>query len=300
MSWAEVSVPPFIFDRSRAGWRVRPVTGNDLPELRRLVEESRHAHVQLDWWTWDDWIGNPGFLIALAGGRIVGIGLSARDASPVAWLRAVVAEDGLGVGALLDALLQPMMDALRSQGVQALACLAWPEWLSEKLPERNFEPLAQVVTLRKFDTTTPVTRWPAAFIRAASMADLDAVTAIDHAAFETAWWYGETTFFRALRSAMRFCVAEREGQPIGYAFAHLNGPQAHITRLAVHPSHQRQGIGALMLADLIEHARTQGADTFTLNTQTHNENSLRLYRRFGFEPVGRAVTTWLRSISPRG
>ena len=87
---------------------------------------------------------------------------------------------------------------------------------------------------------------------------------------------------------------------MGYAFAHMNGSQAHVTRLAVHPSHQRQGTGALMLADLINHARTQGAEFITLNTQTHNENSLKLYRRFGFEARGRAVTTWIRSIEPQG
>jgi ribosomal-protein-alanine N-acetyltransferase len=296
----EDSVPPFTFNTQRAELCVRPVTSDDLAALRRSVEESRRTHVQLDWWTWEDWVGNPGFLVAQEGRRIVGIGLGVRDVSPVAWLRAVVAEDGLSVGALLDALLPPMMAALRSQGVKALACLAWPEWLSEKLAERRFETLAQVMTLRKDDMTLPDARRTGVRVRQASMAELDVVVAIDHAAFETAWWYGATTFLRALRTAMRFCVAEKRGQPVGYAFAHLNGTQVHITRLAVLPSHQLQGTGALMLADLIEHARIQGAEFITLNTQTHNENSLKLYRRFGFEPRGRAVTTWIRSIVPQG
>lgn len=293
-------MPPLIFHTRRAELRVRPATSNDLVELRRLVEGSPHTHVQLDWWTWEDWVGNPGFLVAQEGRRIVGIGMGVRDVSPVAWLRVVVAEDGLDVDALLDALLPPMTATLRSQGVEALACLAWAEWLSEKLAGRGFEPLAQVITLRKDDMTPPDVRLTDVRIREASQADLDAVVTIDHAAFETAWWYGGTTFFRAWRSAMRFCVAEREGQPMGYAFAHMNGSQAHVTRLAVHPSFQLQGTGALMLADLIKHARTQGAEFITLNTQTHNENSLKLYRRFGFEPMGRAVTAWIRSIEPQG
>jgi ribosomal-protein-alanine N-acetyltransferase len=296
---SEVSVPPLILQTHPAELHVRPATSNDLDELRRLVEESRHAHVQLDWWTWDDWVGNPGFLVAAESGRIVGIGLSVRDASPVAWLRALVAQDELSLDMLFDALLPRMTATLCSQGVKALACLAWPEWLSDRLPERGFEPLAQVITLRKDDMTAPTVRLPLVLVREASLADLDRVVAIDHAAFEPAWWYGETTFFRTLHSATRFCVADREGEPVGYAFAHRNGSQAHITRLAVQPSHQRQGIGTLMLADLIEHARAQGARFITLNTQTHNENSLRLYRRFGFEPVGPAATAWIRSIEPQ-
>jgi ribosomal-protein-alanine N-acetyltransferase len=217
----------------------------------------------------------------------------------VAWLRAVVAEDGLSVNMLLDALLPQMTASLCSQGVTALACLAWPEWLSDRLPERGFEPLAQVITLRKDDMVAPSVSLPAALIREASPGDLDSVMAVDHAAFEPAWWYGETTFFRTLRGAMRFCVADRQGERMGYAFAHRNGSQAHVTRLAVHPSHQGQGIGTLMLADLVEHARAQGARFITLNTQTHNENSQKLYRRFGFEPVGLAATAWIRSIEPQ-
>jgi ribosomal-protein-alanine N-acetyltransferase len=295
----EVNVPPFMFNTRRAGLSVRPARGDDLPEVRRLVEESRHTHLQLDWWTWEDWVGNPGFLIAQDSARIVGIGLGVRDASPAAWLRAFVVKAGQGVDALLDALLPPMMAALRSQGVEALACLAWSAWLSDRLPERGFEPQAQVVTLRKVGDAAPVARSPGVFVRQANMADLDVVMAVDHAAFETVWWYGETALFRAMRGALRFCVAERQGRIIGYAFAHANGLQAHVTRLAVHPSHQRQGVGALMLADLIEQARAQGAGFITLNTQTYNENSLRLYRRFGFEPVGQAVTAWLCPIEPQ-
>jgi ribosomal-protein-alanine N-acetyltransferase len=292
----EAHVPPFMFDTRRAGLSVRSVRSDDLPELRRLAGEGRHAHVQLDWWTWEDWVGNPGFLLAQDGARIVGMGLGVRDASPVAWLRAVVVKDGRGAGELLDALLPPMMAALRSQGVEALACLAWSAWLSGLLPERGFVPQAQVVTLRKDGAAAPAVRSPGVLVRQANMADLDSVMAIDHAAFEEVWWYGETALFRALRGALRFCVAERRGQLIGYAFAHASGSQAHITRLAVHPSHQRQGIGALMLADLIEQARAQGTESITLNTQTYNENSLQLYRRFGFEPVGQAATAWVRSI----
>jgi len=295
----EVNVLPFMFNTRAADLVVRCVRSDDLDELRRLVEESRHAHVQLDWWTWEDWIGNPGLLVAQDSVRIVGIGLGVRDASPTAWLRAVVVKDGQGVDALLDALLPPMMAALCSQGVEALACLAWSAWLSDRLPERGFAPQAQVVTLRKDGGAAPVARSPGVFVREASMADLDAALAIDHAAFEMVWWYAETALFRAMRGALRFCVAERQGRIIGYAFAHATGVQAHITRLAVHPSHQGQGVGALMLADLVEQARAQGAEFITLNTQTYNENSLRLYRRFGFEPIGPAVTAWLCPIGPQ-
>jgi ribosomal protein S18 acetylase RimI-like enzyme len=175
--------------------------------------------------------------------------------------------------------------------------MAWPRWLDEKLPAHGFAPVARVVTLRQDDWALPALSAGPARIRPADSTDLDAVAEIDHAAFEPDWWYGQTTLFRAMRGASRFTIAERNAQTVGYAFAHQSGAHMHITRLAVHPAHQRRGLGAQLVADLLEHAREHGADTITLNTQTHNHNSLRLYRRFGFVETDTLVTVWGRAIA---
>jgi len=293
----EAGVPPFILTKHTIGLSVRPARSGDLDEVRRVIEASRHVHLQLDWWTLEDWIDNPGFLVAQSNQHIVGMGLGVRDAAAVAWLRALVAEDGLDTGRLLSALLPPMLAALRSQGIQAMNCMAWLKWLEMKLPEHGFFPLARVVTLRKDDMAAPIPLAGKAVLREANSADLDAVVAIDHAAFEPDWWYGQAIFFRAMRGAIRFIVAERDSQTVGYAFAHMNSSQAHVTRLAVHPSYQGQGIGALLMADLIEYSRAHGADAMTLNTQTYNQNSLRLYHRLGFIETDTAVTMFRRSVN---
>ena len=277
----------------RADLSVRPARNHDLPELRRLIETSSRAHLNLDWWTLDDWVGNPAFLVAESGARIVAFGMGVRDASSLAWLRALVVEDGLGADVVLDTLLLPLSDALRLQGVPALACLAWAEWLAEQLPGRGFAPMAHIVTLRKNRGTAPaLTLAHRVLVREARPADLDAVAVTDHAAFEPDWRYGRGTFDRMLRSPARFVVAEREGGPVGYAFGDALGLQAHIVRLAVHPAHQKQGIGAQLLADLVSHWRTQGVNAITVNTQNYNEASLRLYRSFDFAPIGQPVTAW--------
>ena len=277
----------------RTDLSVRPARSDDLPELRHLIEMSSRAHLNLDWWTLDDWAGNPAFLVVENGARIVAFGLGVRDASPVAWLRALVVEDGLGADTLLDALFPPLLDALRVQRVPALACLAWAEWLAEQLPGRGFAPMARVVTLRKDRGAAPALDFAhRAAVRQAHPADLDAVAAADHAAFEPEWWYGRGAFDRLLRSPGRFVVAEREGALVGYAFGDALGLQAHIVRLAVHPAHQKHGIGAQLLADLVGHWRAHGVSAITVNTQTYNEASLRLYRRFDFSPIGQPVTAW--------
>ncbi len=281
----------------RADLAVRPAQNNDLPALHHLVETSARAHLHLDWWTLEDWIGNPACLIAEADQRIVGLGMGVRDASDVAWLRAVVMEDGLGVNVLLDVLLPPLLSALRSQAIRELVCMAWANWLSDKLPEHGFSPQTRVVTLVQNDATFP--RHPnvnGILLREAAPADVDSITSLDHAAFSAEWWYSGTTLFRAMHDQTRFIVVERDGLPVGYGFGHAFGSQAHITRLAVQPEHQGQGIGTRLLEALITHFRAQGVEAITLNTQMDNEDALRLYRHFGFTPAGDAVTVWQTDV----
>jgi ribosomal protein S18 acetylase RimI-like enzyme len=287
---------PSIFARHRPELSVRAAQSRDLDQVRDLIESSRHVHLQLDWWQLEDWIGNPGFLLAEHSGHIVGAGMGVRDVSAVAWLRALIAQDGLSVSRLLDTLVPPMLTTLRAQGVRALNCMAWPAWLAETLPARGFYELARVVTMRKDELAIPLAAGAEITVREASGADVDAITAIDHAAFEPDWWYGQTTFFRAMRGTGRCIIAEHESQPVGYAFSHVRDTHAHITRLAVQPAYQRLGIGAQLMADLIEHARIQGVTTMTLNTQTHNHNSLRLYRRLGFVETDTVITAFTHRV----
>jgi ribosomal-protein-alanine N-acetyltransferase len=277
----------------RADLTVRPARDNDGPALHHLVEASARVHLHLDWWTLEDWIGNPACLVAEADRRIVGLGMGVRDASDVAWLRAVVMEGGLGVNVLLDVLLPPLLAALRSQGIRQLACMAWANWLSDKLAEHGFSPLTHVVTLVQNDATFP--RHPSVngiLLREAESADVDTITSLDHAAFSTEWWYSGTTFFRAMHDRTHFIMAERNGLLAGYGFGHAFGVQAHITRLAVHPEQQGQGLGTRLLEALIMHFRARGAETITLNTQADNQDALRLYDHFGFTSAGDVVTVW--------
>ena len=54
----------------------------------------------------------------------------------------------------------------------------------------------------------------------------------------------------------------------------------------MHPSYQGHGIGARLLAEAIEFFRTEKVKVVTLNTQKDNAVSQRLYRHFGFQPMG--------------
>ncbi|MEM6425430.1 MAG: ribosomal protein S18-alanine N-acetyltransferase [Cyanobacteria bacterium P01_D01_bin.128] len=63
--------------------------------------------------------------------------------------------------------------------------------------------------------------------------------------------------------------------------------EAHITLIGIAPSYQRQGLGQLLLWDLLSKAHQQGLERATLEVRASNQRALRLYNRFDFKIAGR-------------
>jgi ribosomal protein S18 acetylase RimI-like enzyme len=269
--------------------------------LNRLLAASRsgYVHSQLDWWTLDDWIGSPAFIVAASGpGALAGLSLATYDGSPVAWWRALALNVMEDPSALVQAILKPTLDGLRSGGAVALTCLAFSDWLRTALPALAFHLLTQVITLRKENRRLPALEREDILIRPAQPADMPGVLVADQAAFDPTWRYGPRTLARLHLKMTHMLVAERDGQVIGYACGDVNGVSGHIVRLAVHPAHQRRNAGALLLGAMIQAFFASGAQAVTLNTQIDNHSSQRLYRRFAFRPIGDVVDVWQRPLEP--
>jgi ribosomal-protein-alanine N-acetyltransferase len=78
------------------------------------------------------------------------------------------------------------------------------------------------------------------------------------------------------------------GKLLGYSgFWLLNGEaEAHITTLAVHPSHKRQSIGERLLVNDIFEAKRFGARWMTLEVRASNTKAQNLYQKYGFKTIG--------------
>jgi [ribosomal protein S18]-alanine N-acetyltransferase len=63
--------------------------------------------------------------------------------------------------------------------------------------------------------------------------------------------------------------------------------EAHITVLAVHPNYQRQGLGQVLLWQLLQSAHLRGLEWATLEVRPSNQAAILLYAKFGFQEVGR-------------
>jgi GNAT superfamily N-acetyltransferase len=82
-------------------------------------------------------------------------------------------------------------------------------------------------------------------------------------------------------------VADKGGRIVGVAATERRDTGLFLDRLAVDPAKQGTGLGSRLLERLDEVARARGDRTLSLETAEMMEHLIRLYRRHGFEIVGR-------------
>ena len=84
-----------------------------------------------------------------------------------------------------------------------------------------------------------------------------------------------------------FAALEIDGSVAGYAGLLNVPPEAQVSVIAVAPKFARQGHGRLLLAHLLDYARSHGLSVVTLEVGSANEGARRLYESEGFRIVGR-------------
>ena len=62
--------------------------------------------------------------------------------------------------------------------------------------------------------------------------------------------------------------------------------ELHITCIAVHPIHQRKGLGKLLISDLIKRSKSLKTNNIHLEVKHTNESGKAFYKSMGFKIVG--------------
>lgn len=78
--------------------------------------------------------------------------------------------------------------------------------------------------------------------------------------------------------------AVKNRELIAYGCLIGNGRMGMITDIHVHPKHQRQGIGSLVMNDLVEYIKPREYAFIGLFGWEENKTVLKFYERFGFKP----------------
>lgn len=127
-----------------------------------------------------------------------------------------------------------------------------------------------------------------AALRIGRVSDLDALVAIEAAAFD-----GDRISrrsFRRLIEARTACVmvAEQAGVVVGYAVLLFREgtKRARLYSLAVNASRSGAGMGRALLTGAESGAKARGAATLTLEVRADNARAVRLYELNGFVRFG--------------
>ncbi len=278
-----------------------PLRPGDHAAILEIERRSPYVHIQLDWRTVESWLTHPDFrawVLHEAGKVRAALGAAmqhhANGGGDTAWLRLIVAAPHVSnVARLLDPLWPHLRDELNQNGVKQVGILLLHPWPEPMLESWGFEHLHAVVTLRRVGWQTPDINAPEGVtVRAACAEDLPGVAALDGRAFLPLWHYPQTTLEAANTQAAQFMVAERDGRLLGYQLSTIYQNSGHLARLATDPAAQGQGIGTLLVRDMIQRFARQGVHRVTVNTQSDNLVSQRLYQRMGFSPVDEGAPVW--------
>lgn len=124
-------------------------------------------------------------------------------------------------------------------------------------------------------------------IRDATAADLPAVVDLERACFQAAAWSMSMFEAELGRVGGAFLVGEVNGVLLGHALGRATSDEGEVLEIGVSPELRRQGLGALLMRELHRRLGALGARTCWLEVRADNMAAQALYRRLGYEAVGR-------------
>ena len=116
-------------------------------------------------------------------------------------------------------------------------------------------------------------------------ADLDEVMVIERTSFRHPW--SSRFFLEEMQVACaRSVLAEINGKIVGYVLFWLLPEEVDIHNIAVHTEFRRQGIGHILLQQVVEQARNRNSSRITLEVRVSNLPAQKLYESLGFSSKG--------------
>ena len=93
---------------------------------------------------------------------------------------------------------------------------------------------------------------------------------------------------RELKDSKRICIGIMELKTkkiLGLCSSWLVLDELHLTLIAVHPIHQRKGLGKFLLSDLIKRSKSLRTNQIHLEVKETNEPAKALYKSMGFKTI---------------
>ncbi len=270
----------------RQAWKLVAPRRDDRSKIASLLHFSPYVHRHLDWRSPLDWLGEQPYVALREKENYLAALACPLELDGIAWVRLFAVCQSMPLDAAWDALWGESRLALPSG--TTVAALPLQSWFMNLLTRCGFVHTHDVIMLSWEDRgqpLSPVVGGEDCRLRLMTFDDLEAVQALDAAAFGLVWRHSLQSLRYAFATAALATVIEDDDGLLAYQLSTINGLKGHLARLAVHPRAQRSGIGNALLNSLLTEFRVRGIRRVTVNTQHTNVASLALYEKNGFRPT---------------
>lgn len=262
-------------------------------QIASFLNENNQIHRHLDWLDTLDWLGYQPYLLLMDNKKINAVLCATPENEESAWVRTFVAKKKLPLDETWQRLLSKAINNLKEKNIKQLAALALHNWFEGLLSISGFKHRQNIVVLEWGGKLPPKEIKNSSIeIRPMNLADLPEVHNLDKLAFRPIWQNSLAGLTKAYEQPGISTVAVCQGKIVGYQISTSMIIDGHLARLAVHPEHQRKGIASNLVYDLLRHFDQQGFWRVTVNTQSENSPSMKLYDHFGFEPTGEEIPVY--------
>lgn len=114
--------------------------------------------------------------------------------------------------------------------------------------------------------------------------DLAAVCAIEKQVQYAPW--SEKLFAEGLERHRCIVAINQQQQIVGFSIVQFIVDEAHLLNIAVEPTQQKQGIGKVLLDDVLVNSQQKKASTIFLEVRESNQRAIQLYQAAGFNEIG--------------
>lgn len=116
--------------------------------------------------------------------------------------------------------------------------------------------------------------------------DIDTILLIENAVYHSP--FSKSGYLKELDNSLAtYQILETSAEIAGYIGHWLVADECTIIMVAVHPAQQGHGIGTRLMRKALADAQRAGATSATLEVRDGNAPAIQLYKKLGFEIVGR-------------
>lgn len=123
--------------------------------------------------------------------------------------------------------------------------------------------------------------------RVMNIEDLPAVKKIEKECFAVPWSIQSLKYEITENHLAHYIVAVLNQTIVGYCGSWIVFDEAQITTIATHPHYRRLGFGEAILRYMMAFMLKKGAKALFLEVRVSNSNAQQLYRKLGFERIGK-------------